>query len=94
MRLAERRRLAGRLHVEDEVDVSLRVTPYILRLVVAEVSEAERREQAGKRVRIGPGELDEFKAVEADRVFVRSHGGLLGLVSYETICGGGLLSIC
>ena len=58
--------LAGRLHVEDEVDVALGVVAHVLRAVVADMGEAQLDEQAGQRLGIGAGELDELEAVEAD----------------------------
>ena len=42
-------------------------------------------EQAGQRLGIGAGELDELEAVEAERIFVGGHGGLS---SAEGNCGG------
>ena len=48
------------------------------------MGEAHRVEQAGQRLRIGAGELDELEAVEAERIFVgscceSSAGGSRGL---------------
>jgi hypothetical protein len=74
MLLAEIRDLAGIVHVEQEVDVALRVAADILRLVRADMGEAHLHEQIGQRIGIGPGEFDEFEAVEAHRIVGRPTG--------------------
>ena len=42
------------------------------------MGEAHLREQAGQRLGIGAGELDELEAVEAERIVVGGHGVLSG----------------
>ena len=60
--------MAGRLQVEQEVDVALLVADR-LRAMVADMGEAELGEQAAHRFGVGAGELDELEAVEAERIF-------------------------
>ena len=65
---AERRRLARRLHVQDEVDVALLVANDILRPVPRHGREAERLEQFPQLVRIGRGVFDELEPIGAQRI--------------------------
>src|SRR5829696_1678252 len=67
--------VAGRLHVEQEIDLALLVVPDRLGAVGADVGEAQLREQPAHRFGIRAGELDELEAVEAERVFLGGHGG-------------------
>ena len=71
MLLAEMRDLSGRIHVEQEVDVALRIAADILRPMRADMSEAHLHEQVSQRIGIGAGELDELEAVQAHGVVVR-----------------------
>jgi hypothetical protein len=74
VRFAETGGLAALVHVEDEIDVALRIMADVLRPVIAHVGEAERQEEARERIGIGAGKFDEFETVEAKRVIVRGHG--------------------
>ena len=76
VRGAERRRLAGRLHVEDEVDVALREAQHVLGAVPGDGREAHQLEQPLQPLRLGRGELDELEAVGAERIVeqVAAHG--------------------
>src|SRR5688500_11743753 len=73
--------MAGGRQVEQEIDGALAIAADRLAAMVADMSEAELRDQAGERLRIGTGNLDELEAVEADRVLanllLRRHGALL-----------------
>ena len=62
---AKRRRLARRLHVQDEVDVALLVANDILRAMLRDRREAEALEQLAQRMRVGRGVFDELEAVSA-----------------------------
>src|SRR6185437_2942930 len=68
VRRAERRRLAGRLHVEDEVDVALREPQHVLRAVLRDGPKAHQLEQLLQPHRLRRGELDELEAVRTQRI--------------------------
>jgi hypothetical protein len=67
----EVRHLSGGIHVEQKIDVALRVTAHILGAVIRQMREAHGGEQGGQRLRIGAGEFDELEAIEPQRVVTR-----------------------
>ena len=73
---AELRGLAVRLHVEDEIDVALRIAADVFAAMIADMGETHPGEQIGQRIGIGAGEFDKFKAIKAHKVF-----GFLGHVT-------------
>ena len=68
MRTAKISCLTARLHVQDEIDIALLVSQYILRAVACYRRESHGFEHARQRLRIWAGEFDEFETVGAERV--------------------------
>ncbi len=62
--------LPDRLHVQQQVDIALRIAADILGSVGGKVREAHCFQQRRQRLRFRTGEFDELKAVEAKRVVV------------------------
>ena len=73
MRAAELGGVAGRLHVQQEMDVALAIMADRLAAVRADMGEAKLAEHPRQRLRIGAGKLDELETVEADRVVAGGH---------------------
>jgi hypothetical protein len=70
---AEAGGMAGRLAVQEQVDLALAVMVDLPPLMTPAKGEAERAEQPGKTVRLRTRELDKGETVEACWVGVASH---------------------
>ena len=71
--------VALRLCVEDEIDAALAPQRDVLGSVLRHLGEAEHFEHRFQYARLRRGELDEFEAVEAHRVFIKIGHGPLSL---------------
>ena len=63
--------VAARLTVDDEIDVALPPQGDFLRAMLCYLDEAERFEQGFQHARFGGCKFNEFKAVQAHRVFIQ-----------------------
>jgi hypothetical protein len=83
----EQSRVAGCLHVEQEVDRPLHVMTHIEPLVSAAVGEPQSLEHLPERLGIGAGKLHELEAVQARRIVTGSGLGRHASASLERHAG-------